>query len=377
MIFSEVIGQKHILERLRYIAQHEKIPHALLFTGSEGSGKLATALAFAQYINCLQPKEHDSCNQCSSCHKFSHLIHPDLHFVFPIYKGSRTSAVCDDFIQEWRDFVLLSPYFNSSDWYDVVAEDKGQPTIYADEAHEIIRKISIKNYEAKYKIIIIYQPERMHIATANKLLKVLEEPPPSTVFILISAQPELLLSTIVSRCQVIKFPTVDDVSLSEFLEKKYPQASTQDIHQSVILSGGNVPQAIRLLEKHESTRHYFTYFVQMVRMAYEINRKKPKTEEQIKWVQEVIQFSKEEQKEFLIYCLRFIRDNFLINLNVRSIIFQSKEEQEFSQKFSPFMPFSTAYPIFQHISKAIYHLERNGNPRIVFTDLIYKISLHF
>lgn len=377
MLFSDIVGQKHIIDRLRFIAQNEKIPHALLFTGSEGVGKLAVALAWAQYINCLEPLAHDSCNTCSSCHKFSHLIHPDLHFVFPVYKGAKSSVVCDDFIQEWRDMLLISPYFLSSQWYEVVAEDKGQPTIYADEALEIIRKISVKNYEAKYKVVIIYQPERMHISTANKLLKVLEEPPPSTVFILISSQPDLLLSTIVSRCQIVKFPVIDDVSLSQFLEKKYPQYKTQEIHQAVILSGGSVPNAIRILEQQESSQNYFGLFVQLVRMAYEIKRNKPKTDEQIKWVQEAIQLSKEEQKELLIYCMRFIRDNFMVNVQLKSLVFQTKEEEDFSKNFSRFVPFNTASNVYSHLSKAIYHLERNGNPRIVFTDLIYQIAKYF
>jgi|YNPMSStandDraft_1061717.scaffolds.fasta_scaffold00797_7 DNA polymerase-3 subunit delta' len=374
MLFSEVVGQKLIIEKLKYFSIQEKIPHALLFTGSEGVGKLSTALAFAQFINCEKPSAKDSCNVCPSCHKYSHLIHPDLHFVFPIYKGNKSYAICDDFIQEWRNFLLLSTYFKSSQWYEQVAEDKGQPIIYADEAIEIIKKLSIKNYEAKYKVIIVYQPEKMHIATANKLLKVLEEPPASTLFILISSQPELLLSTIVSRCQVVKFPIVDDISLKNFLKEKFPQYNEQDIIQSVLLANGSVPEAIQILEENENIKIYLDLYIRMARLAYEIKHKKTKTEDLIKWVYEVNQLSKENQKAFLVYSLRLTRDNFLINSNLKHIVSQTKEEEKFSEKFYNFMPYNNSFETYKILSNSLFHLERNGNSRIIFTDLIYQIS---
>lgn len=377
MLFSDVVGQKSIIDKLKYLSYQGKIPHALLFTGSEGVGKLTTALAFAQYINCEDPNMIDSCNTCLSCHKFSHLIHPDLHFVFPIYKGNRSHAICDDFIQEWREFILLSTYFKSSQWYEQIVDDKAQPIIYADEAIEIIKKLSIKNYEAKYKIIIVYQPEKMHIATANKLLKALEEPPPSTVFLLLSSQPELLLSTITSRCQVIKFPFVDDTSLKNFLKEKYPQYSEQEIIQSILLANGSVPNAIQFLEENEQVKIYFDLFVRMSRLAYELKHKKQRTEDQIKWVIDVNQLSKENQKDLIIYSLRLIRDNFFINANLKSLVFQTKEEEKFSENFSKFIPYQASLEMYHLLSKALFHLERNGNSRIIFTDLIYQLSKQF
>ncbi len=377
MLFSDIVGQKHIVNRLKYLASSEKIPHALLFAGPEGVGKLTTALAFAQYINCNNHIDEDSCNICSQCHKFSHLIHPDLHFVFPVYKGNKTSVVCDDFIQDWRDFLLNSTYFRSSEWYQIVAEEKGQPIIYADEALEIIQKISVKNYEAKFKVIIIYQPERMHVATANKLLKVLEEPPAATVFILVSSQPEQLLPTIVSRCQLIKFSLVDDISIRDYLTNRFPQYAEQEIRQAVLLSNGSVPQALQFLEKSENNKQYFDLYVRLVRLCYEIKRKKPKVDEQIKWVHDVVQLSKEGQKDFLINSMRITRDNFLHHAQLKSMIHQTKEEEEFSQKFSQFMPYQTALFVYNYLSTALYHIERNGNDRIVFTDLLYQMMKHF
>jgi DNA polymerase-3 subunit delta' len=374
MLFSEVVGQKEIKERLLYLAKNEKVPHALLFTGQEGVGKLAMALAFSQYINCQKPLPQDSCNDCASCHKFSNLIHPDLHFVFPIYKGTKSKVVCDDFIKDWRDFLLVNAYFKDSQWYYYIAEDKGQPMIYADEVNEIIEKINVKNYEAKYKVIIIYQPERMHIATANKLLKSLEEPPPFTLFILISSQPELLLPTIVSRCQIIKFPLIDDKSLISFIKEKYPTYEEKDIIQTVLLANGSLPSAIELLEKHENLKAYFDLYVKMMRLAYELKHKTNKTEEQIKFVHEVVSLSKENQKEFLIHCLRITKNNFLLNNKLKSLVIHTKEEEAFSEKFAKFIPFEVATNAYKYFSDAIYHIERNGNSRIIFTDLIYKVS---
>ncbi len=377
MTFREVIGQSFIKQRLQFIAHQEKIPHALLFTGPEGVGKLATALAFAQYINCHHPSENEPCNECPSCHKYSHLIHPDLHFVFPVYKGSRTSVVCDDFINEWRNFLLLSPYFKSTDWYSIVAEEKGQPIIYADEALEIITKLSVKNYEAKYKVIIIYQPERMHLATANKLLKVLEEPPAYTVFMLVSSNPELLLSTIISRCQTVKFPLLDDVSINNFLTEKYPRSKENEIHQAVILSNGNLPEAIQLLENQNANQEFFSYYVQIFRLGFEVAHNKPRRDEMAKWAGTMASLSKEEQKDFILYSLRFTRDHFLNQASLKSLVFLTREEQDFSDKFSRFIHFSTAQALYKYFSDALHHLERNGNAKIIFTDLAYSLPKHF
>jgi DNA polymerase-3 subunit delta' len=377
MKFSEIVGQEYIKKRLLYIARHEKIPHALLFAGPEGVGKLTTALAFAQYINCQQPTPEDVCDECPSCHKFARLIHPDLHFVFPVYKGSRTSVVCDDFINEWRELVLQSSYFKSSKWYNVVAEDKGQPIIYADEALEIIRKLSVKNYEATYKVIIIYQPERLHVATANKLLKIIEEPPPYTVFILISANPEQILPTIVSRCQLINFHLIDDISIKNYLTAHFPQHKEHEIHQAVLLAGGNIPEAIKLLEIQGSTQEYFVLYQQVVRLAFEISRNKPKKDELLKWAHTIAAFSKEIQKDFLLYCLHVTRDNFLHKETLKSLLFQTKEEEDFSQNFSKFMPYETAMALNKHFSDAIHHLERNGNAKIIFTDLALLLTKYF
>lgn len=374
MLFSNVVGQSFIKEKLKYIAQQNKIPHAFLFTGHEGVGKLAMALAFAQYINCPDKTYEDACGICSQCRKIEHLVHPDLHFVYPIHKGNKTNAVCDDFLDEWRNLVLLTPYFKSIDWYNKVSEDKSQPIIYAEEAMQIISKLSVKNYEALYKVVFIYQPERMHIATANKLLKILEEPPDNTVFILISHNPELLLSTIVSRCQVIKFPPVDDVSLSQYLKKKYPQYKENEIHHAVILANGNVPEAIELLEKQDSQNEFFNLYVQIFRIAYALAHRQARIKDLLEWTSVISKLSKEEQKNFLQYCLRFTRDNFLKQMSLNSLVFLTKEEQEFSEKFSPFVPYKVAHHLYQYFTDALYHLERNGNVRIIFTDLGLLIS---
>ncbi|MCX7955049.1 MAG: DNA polymerase III subunit delta [Bacteroidales bacterium] len=378
MLFKDIIGQEKIKEYLIEVAKKNKIPHALLFTGPEGAGKLATAIAFAQYVNCLdENKNDDSCNNCESCSKIKKLLHPDIHFVFPIYKGSSKGNVCDDFIELWRNFILNHIYFKATDWYNIIAKDKGQPTIYAEETLQIINKANTKKSEAKYKFIIIYQPERMNISSANKLLKILEEPYFGTVFILISSNQELLLPTIVSRCQHIRFPVVDFNALKEYLKIKFPNVDEQILHQSIILSEGNVAHCIELLNRDEALKNYLNLYIQIMRIAYTISTKKTDYQKITQIVEELLQLSKEQQKDFIKYCIRYTRDNLMYGLKQKAITFLSKEEREFSEKFSNFVTLSFAENLYRNLSETLYHIERNANARIVFTDLILKIKDYF
>ena len=207
MLFSQIIGQQDIKQRLIHTVANQRIPHAQLFRGSEGVGKLGLAIAYAQYICCENRSEKDSCGICPSCVKYKKLAHPDLHFVFPVIKpGNRTSVVCDDFIGEFREQIFKSPYFSVNDWYATISDDAKQGLIYSNESEEIMRKLSLKTYESEYKIMIIWLPEKMHGTCANKLLKILEEPPEKTVFLLVSNEPDQIITTILSRTQHIHVP---------------------------------------------------------------------------------------------------------------------------------------------------------------------------
>ena len=218
MNFSQIPGQKEIIARLIRSVKEERVSHAQLFSGPEGCGTLALALAYARYISCENRTENDSCGTCKSCVKYEKMIHPDLHFVFPVIKDKKaTEPVSDSYIEEWREFVKKSPYFTINNWLDSIEVGNAQGMIFASEASEIIKKLSLKTFESDFKIMIIWLPEKMHQATANKLLKMIEEPPEKTLFLLVSDEPDKVIPTILSRCQLIKIPHSQNNDIKDYL----------------------------------------------------------------------------------------------------------------------------------------------------------------
>ena len=219
MFFRDIIGQKETKRRLIQSVKDGYIPHARMISGPEGVGKMALALAYARYLSCTQRGEDDACGVCPSCIKYNKLSHPDLHFVYPIVKNDKKKKeICDDYLKEWREFVLQNPYFNLNLWLNFIGSENSQGMIYARESDEIIRKLNLKAYESEYKIMIVWLPEKMHEACANKLLKMIEEPPANTVFLLVSENPDRVIGTIQSRTQSLPVPPVDDESMARDLQ---------------------------------------------------------------------------------------------------------------------------------------------------------------
>ncbi len=215
MFFRDIIGQEKIRERLVRSVEEQRVSHAQLFTGPEGTGKLGLAIAYAQYISCTNRTPSDSCGICHSCRKYAKLQHPDLHFVFPVFKKKNVAKpFCDDFIAKWREMVLQSPYFTLNQWMDAIEADNAQGMIYAHESESIIRKLSIKPFEAEFKVMIIWLPEKMNLSCANKLLKMIEEPPAKTLFLLVTEDEERIIPTILSRTQIIRIPAIEDAELA-------------------------------------------------------------------------------------------------------------------------------------------------------------------
>src|SRR5664279_501522 len=248
MNFSRIPGQKEIKEKLIRSVKEERVSHAQLFAGPEGCGSMALALAYAQYLSCENRNDHDSCGVCKSCVKYEKLIHPDLHFVFPVIKGKKaTDPVSDTYIEEWREFVNKSPYFSLNSWMDFIEVGNSQGMIFASEASEIIKKLSLKTFESDFKIMIIWLPEKMHQATANKLLKMIEEPPEKTLFILVSEEPDKVIPTILSRCQLVKIPSFLTPDVKKYLTEilNVPLEKAEDICR---VSNGNITRAIELCE---------------------------------------------------------------------------------------------------------------------------------
>lgn len=372
MFFKDVIGHDIIKKRLIKTVKDNRISHAQLFTGPEGSGSLALAIAFAQYVSCLDPKESDSCGTCVSCQKYMKLIHPDLHFVYPVAttKTITKDPVSDDFINDWRSFILDNPYQGQEQWYEYIGVGNKQGIISKNESYKIIRKLSLKAFESEYKVMIIWLPEKMNQVAANKLLKIIEEPPPKTLFLLVSEDSGKILPTILSRTVINKIPKIDKNSLFNTLKGRF-LISNDELKKSVQLADGNYLQVVDLLSEEENNLDNFRMFIQIMRLCYT-----GKVIEIVKWVDEVSIKGREKQKSLLAYALRMIRENFMLNLakgQNGKIIQLSGEEAEFSKKFYPFIHENNVYEIAEEFNSAHFHIVSNANSKIVFLDLALRI----
>ena len=369
MFFKEVIGQNATKQRLIQSVRGERVSHAQLFAGPRGTGKLALAIAYAQYVACTNRQEMDSCGECASCKKYRKLIHPDLHFVFPVIKTPRfKEPVSDNFLEEWRQMVGQNPYFSSAQWFDRIGVENAQGMIYAHQSEEIIRKLNLKSYEAEYKVMIIWLPEKMHVACANKLLKMIEEPPVKTLFILITENEEDIISTIRSRCQLIIIPPIDASTLEKAIGA-LPEAEGVDIRNIVHLAKGSYSKALDLLQPDEQTLFNLERFKELMRSAYG-----RKFTDLFKWVDQLAGIGREKQKSLLNYCLIILRENFIYNLKNRNLTFMNEEEADFSKRFSPFINERNITELSEVFETAFNHIGMNGNPRIIFTDVAFKIT---
>lgn len=369
MKFKEVIGHHRIKKHLVNMVNENRVSHAQLFGGPQGVGKINLALAFAQYLNCRDRQGDDSCGVCASCVKFSKLVHPDLHFVYPVVKTTKhKNPVSDTYISEWRQFVLEKIYFNVNQWFDFLDSEK-QGLIYSQESHEIIKKLSLKTFEAKYKVMIIWLPEKMNVAAANKLLKLLEEPPEGTVFLLVSDNPSDILGTIQSRAQMLKIPSLEIDEISTALQNEY-DISAEEGNRYAKLSVGNYVAAREIVGQSEERSYFFDKFVNMMRSAYG-----RKLSELIEWGDEMNSQSKERQKNFLNFALRLIRENFIMNIQEEKLLYLTPEEEGFSQRFSPFINDDNVLQLSDEFSLAHSHIEQNGNARIIFMDLCLKVIM--
>ena len=369
MQFKDVIGQDSIKQRLIQAVAEDRVPHAQLLVGPPGNGKLALALAFAQYINCPDKKNNDSCGVCSSCRKYSKLIHPDLHFTVPVIKtASIDKPTSSDYMTKWRPYFLENPYPQYEKWMQLIADENKQGAIYVDEARDLIHKLNQKSYEAEFKVSIIWLPELMNITCANKILKILEEPPTKTVFILISEAEEKLLSTIRSRCQLIRVPKISEEDLLAALTNiaEYTNSNPASIAR---LSRGNYFLALEIMQNDELHAYNFRQFTTMMRNGYA-----RKLQEILLWSEEVATIGRVRQMGFLKYCGEFLRENFLFNLKEPDLIYVNDQENEFSQKFSPFINEKNVLHLFSEFEKGYTDISMNGNAKLIFTDLGLKVS---
>ncbi len=368
MFFKDIIGQEEIKEKFRLEVKEGRIPHAQLLCGPEGTGKLPLAVAYARYICCTDRTETDACGKCPSCIKFNKLVHPDLHFVYPVVKKkSGKDVVSDDYISEWRSFLLKNPYFGLNHWLDEMGAENAQALIYAKESDEIVRKLSLKSSEGGYKVMIIWLPEKLHPVCANKLLKLLEEPPEQTVFLLVSEAPEMILQTIQSRTQRINVRKLDETSIAEALQQKYG-LQQQDADNIARLANGSFIQAMEAIHLSEDNKLFFELFVSLMRLSYQRKLREMKL-----WSEQVAAMGRERQKNFLAYCQRMLRENFIYNFRQRNLIYMNTEEMNFSSRFAPFVNECNVMGIMNELTEAQLHVEQNVNPKMIFFDFSLKM----
>lgn len=368
MLFKDIIGQAEVKKRLIQSVKEERVSHAQLFSGHEGTGKLAMAIAYAQYISCKNRTETDSCGECPSCRKYNKLSHPDLHFVFPIFNSPKIkNPVTDDFITEWREMVLKNPYFTLGDWLNFIDAENAQGLIYERESDSIYRKLNLKSFESEFKVMIIWLPEKMHVACSNKLLKLIEEPPNKTLFLLITEDEESVISTIRSRAQLVSFPFVDRESMRQAL-MKYEDASSELIEDAIHLSGGSYTKALENFFPAEDDQFFFQKFQEMMRQAY-----KREVLEQIEWADQMAGIGREKQKAFFAFALRMIREYFVFNLNKSNLVYLKSYEKEWGKQFAPFINERNIVAFFNEFELGIRHISMNGNPRLIFLDTALRM----
>jgi len=368
MQFGDVIGQDHIKQKLIEEVNEGRIPHALLLCGNEGVGKLPLAIAYAQYICCTNKQSTDSCGTCPSCIKFKKLIHPDLHFMFPIVKNAKAKKeICDDYISDWRHFLEKMPYMSINNWLNELQAENSQAIIYARESDEIIRKLSLKSSEGGHKVSIIWLPERMHVVCANKLLKLLEEPPQKTIFILVSENPEMILPTILSRTQRLNIPRIEDSCIANTLQTKYAIASA-DAQNIAHTANGSFVKALDTIHLNEEKRLFFDLFVSLMRLSYQRKIKEMKI-----WSESVAAMGREKQKNMLDYCQQMIRENFIFNLKQKDLTYLTIDEENFAKRFSPFVNEKNVIGIMNELSQAQRDIEQNVNAKMVFFDFSLKM----
>jgi DNA polymerase-3 subunit delta' len=376
MLFSDILGHEHIKNHLIRSASQGRIPHAQLFIGPEGTGTLAMAIAYAQYIVC-QNTGSDNAGENEACNlKFNHFGHPDLHFIYPTVSTEdvKSKPKSIDFIQDWRQFILENPYGGLFDWYKMLGVQNKQGEIRVDDAAEILKSLALKSLEGSYKIMIIWMADKMNIAASNKLLKLLEEPTDKTVFILISENEEDIIQTIRSRCQVLRFNGLPESVIIEALISK-ENIDEKEAYKIAHQAQGNYNKALHILKEDNEELPFEKWFVDWVRAAFKAKGNAAAIQELISWSEQIAGLGREAQKKFLNYCIDMFRQALLLNYQADTLVYMEPTVEKFKlENFAPFVNGNNISEIFKELSDASYHIERNGNAKLILTDLSIKLT---
>lgn len=369
MKFADVIGHSDVKKRLIHSAKENRVSHALLFLGPEGTGGLPMAIAYAQYLVCEHPTDDDSCGTCSACIKMAKYVHPDVSFTFPVASKEKIKEPKSvDFIEQWRKAIIDQPYLTYMNWMESADLDNKQGIISVHESADILHRLNLKSVEAPYKIVIIWLPEKMNHSAANKLLKILEEPPDDTLFFLVSENYEELLATILSRTQLVKVNRINEADMIAELNTKHnvDYSTAKHLHYK---SNGSYSEALQLLDKAEERSDFQKDFILWMRGCYQLNVKVIN-----EFALKLNELSRDGQKEFLVDCLDNIRECLLINYANRSLVRIDGEELTTLARLAPLIHINNADEFVEEFNKATFHIDRNANFKILFSDLSFTVN---
>ena len=375
MRFSEITGQEQTKKKLIQTYLEGRVSHAQLFYGPEGNGKLALAIAYSQLLNCQDPirgegEVVDSCGVCPSCRQHQKLIHPDLHFVYPIATTRKVSKrpQSKDFLEDWRSLLIENNgHITLQEWYDKIGMENKQGIINADDCNDIIKTLGYKSYESEYKVMIIWMAEKLYYAAAPKLLKILEEPPDKTLFILVSEDPDSVIATIRSRTLLVRIPKFHEKDIARYLVDN-TGIDEDHAHRMARISAGNLKLAIQRVKSEEEDRLYFESFRDWMRQCVQ-----PRIPELVAYCSELSKNNREYHKAFFQYALKIVQACASSNFAMLPVLAREEEEHLFITRFSKFITQETLPEFMEQFNQAIYHIERNAYPQILYLDLSFKI----
>lgn len=369
MRFADIPGHEEVKQKLRRLADSDRIPHALLLEGPSGTAKFALARAFAQYVHCTSRTGGDSCGRCPSCRQHETFNHADTLFSFPVVKKGSGPTRSDDYLPEFREFISDSPWMDFERWLSMLDNINAQPNIYVDEANALISRLNFTATCSKYKIVLMWLPERLKEEAANKILKLVEEPYPDTLFVLTSDASRLILPTIYSRTQRIGVSRYSDEEIAAYLGEKC-SLDMQKASYIARLAGGSIAEAVRLISLNKDSELFLSLFMSLMRTAYG-----RKVADLKKWAYDLAALGRERMMKFYDYCARMIRENFILNLHIDDLTYLNDAERQFSSRFAPFINERNVLKLFDVVNDAKADIAANANAKLVNFDVAIKIIL--
>tara|TARA_B110000459_G_scaffold175325_1_gene198634 strand:- start:1150 stop:2310 length:1161 start_codon:yes stop_codon:yes gene_type:complete len=372
MRFKDILGNTDFKNTLINSVENNRLSHSQLFLGGSGSSKLALAISFAQYINCKKKSKNDSCGECDSCIKHANLSHPDLILIFPVLTiNNIKKPVSDHFVIKWREEVLKNPYLSLDNWFDVFSSDnKTGKTgyIYTHESESLHQKLALKHYESEYRVVIIWMPEKMQANTSNKLLKLLEEPPKNTIFLLVSENSDMLLNTIISRLQILKVKSDSSKEIQLVLKNKFPKTSDIEIQKVISFTNADLGESIHILYEDTFEDDNFQDYQSWMRLCYSVN-----ISDLTKWINDRSKKGRRMQTIFLKYALKMVRNCLIFHFSDPNSLNVTDNEKGFLSKFHPFIHEGNISELSEKLEECIVNIERNANAKIMFYELSLQL----